>query len=301
MAAGAVHTATTWRLLSVSRLGPSHEKSGLTNQDAVGALAVPPGGTEVRLVAVSDGHGDSVHFRSERGSLFAVQAALETGLRFASSPQSADADAVRQWAGDVQPQQVIARWRDLVADDLTEHPFTSRELASLKKGDGGDARARGLALNPVRAYGATLVGAMVTTDCIVYCQVGDGDIVTVSGEGLVSQPLEDETHAFSNMTSSLCDTDPLRAWRASVQEQTRHQTALVLLASDGYSGAFEDKASFLSTVGALAEVLRSGGEAKLRATLERSVAKARTYSGDDTTVAVLYRAPIGPPTPDGAS
>jgi hypothetical protein len=76
---------------------------------------------------------------------------------------------------------------------------------------------------------------------------------------------------------------------------------MVLLASDGYSGAFEDSASFLETAGALAEMLRSGGEAKLHATLERSVAKARTYSGDDTTVAVLYRAPTDAPAPDGAS
>ena len=295
MKAGAVGMATTWRLHSVSVLGPSHQKSGLTNQDAVGALAVPPGSAEVRLVAVSDGHGDSAHFRSERGSLFAVQAALETSLLFMSSEPSANADAVREWAGDVQPQRVVGRWRDLVADDLTERPFTSGERASLKAGDGGDARARSLTLNPIRAYGATLAGVTVTADCIVYCQVGDGDIVTVSGEGLVGQPLEDEAHAFSNVTSSLCHDDPLRAWRASVQEQSRHQTALVLLASDGYSGAFEDKASFLNTVEALAEVLRSGGEAKMRATLDQSVAKARTFSGDDTTVAVLYRAPVSAP------
>jgi hypothetical protein len=292
--AGSVSLATTWRLHSVSMLGPSHEKSGLTNQDAVGALAVPPGGAEVRLVAVSDGHGDSAHFRSERGSTFAVQAALETSLQFMTSTPSLDSDTVRDWAGEAQPHRVLERWRDLVADDLTEHPFTSEELSSLRAGE-SSARARSLALNPVRAYGATLVGVTVTADCIVYCQIGDGDIVTVSAEGLVGQPLEDEAHPFSNLTSSLCDADPLRAWRASVQEQSRHQTTLVMLASDGYSGAFEDKASFLTTVQALAEVLRTGGEAKLRATLDQSVAKARTFSGDDTTVAVLYRAPEGAP------
>ena len=291
----AVRPATTWRLHSVSMLGPSHEKSGLTNQDAVGALAIPSGSAEVRLVAISDGHGDSVHFRSERGSSLAVRAALETSRQFVTSTPSANADTVRQWADEVQAQRVVGRWRDLVADDLAEWPFMSTELASLKASDGGDARARSLALNPIRAYGATLVGVTVTADCIVYCQVGDGDIVTVSAEGLVGQPLEDEAHPFSNMTSSLCDADPLRAWRAAVQEQAQHQTALVLLASDGYSGAFEDKASFLSTVQALAEVLRSGGEAKLRATLDQSVAKARTYTGDDTTVAVLYRTPESAP------
>jgi serine/threonine protein phosphatase PrpC len=290
----AVRPPTTWRLLSVSVLGPSHEKSGLANQDAVGALAIPPGSSEVRLVAVSDGHGDSAHFRSERGSSLAVRAALETSRHFVTSTPFAHADAVRQWADEVQAQRVVGRWRDLVADDLTAWPFTSTELESLKASD-GDARARSLALNPVRAYGATLVGVTVTADCIVYCQVGDGDIVTVSAAGHVSQPLEDEAHPFSNMTSSLCDADPLRSWRASVQEQSRHQTALVLLASDGYSGAFEDKASFLNTVQALAEVLRSGGEDKLRATLDQSVAKARTFTGDDTTVAVLYRAPESAP------
>jgi len=63
----------------------------------------------------------------------------------------------------------------------------------------------------------------------------------------------------------------------------------ILLASDGYSGAFEDKEGFLGTVEALAKVWRDGGIAKLRPTLDASVAKAKTFTGDDTTVAVLYR------------
>lgn len=291
----AVRPIPTWRIQSISALGPSHEKKGLTNQDAVGAVAVPPESADVRLVAVSDGHGDSVHFRSDRGASLAVRAALETSRRFLASTPSADADTVRHWVGEIQPQQVVGRWRDLVADDLTEWPFTPEELTALKTVEGDGARARSLALNPVRAYGATLVSVTVTADCIVYCQVGDGDIVTVSAEGLVTQPLKDEAHPFSNMTSSLCDADPLRAWRASVQEQSRHRTEFVLLASDGYSGAFEDKASFLDTAKALSEVLRSGGEAKLRATLDQSISKARTFTGDDTTVAVLYPKPASAP------
>jgi len=293
--ASAVRPTPAWRLHSISVLGPSHEKSGLVNQDAIGALAVSPESSDARLVAVSDGHGDSVHFRSERGSSLAVRAALETSRQFVTSTAFASADAVRRWADEVQGQEIVKRWRDLVADDLTAWPFTTAELASLTTSEADSARARSLALHPIRAYGATLVSVTVTADCIVYCQIGDGDIVTVSSEGLVTQPLEDESHPFSNMTSSLCDTDPLRSRRASVQEQGRHHTEFVLLASDGYSGAFEDKASFLSTVQALAEVFRSGGTAKLRATLDQSVAKARTFSGDDTTVAVLYRAPDSMP------
>jgi hypothetical protein len=266
--------------------GPSHEKSGGPNEDAMGGVAVGRRSLDTRLVAVSDGHGERAYFRSERGAAFAVQAGLTSSREFLVGSPSLDLETVRSWAQKGQPVDVVRRWRELVGEDYSAEPFTVEELGGP---DGADARLRGVAADPVRAYGATLLGAAVTEDLIIYYQLGDGDIVTVSVEGVVGHPLGDEAQAFSNVTSSLCDQDPLAKWRGAVLEQSRHQTAFILLASDGYSGAFEDKESFLSTVGALAGVWRDGGPEKLRPTLEQSVAKARTFTGDDATVAILYR------------
>ena len=283
----ATRQVATWRLCATTVRGPSHERTGQPNEDAVGGYAVGPHSQDTRLVALSDGHGERAYFRSERGAAFAVEAGLAASRHFLLNSPSLDLEAVRGWVAKVQPADVLQRWHALVAGDLAAEPFTSDELGGSL--DGGDARMHGVALDPPRAYGATLVGTAVTEDSIVFYQLGDGDIVTVSVEGMVGHPLGEEAQAFSNVTSSLCDQDPLSKWRSVVQEQSRHQTAFILLATDGYSSAFEDRESFLSTVGALAAVWRDGGPEKLRPTLDQSVAKARTFTGDDTTVAVLYK------------
>ena len=284
---GAARQVASWRLCAMTVRGPSHEKSGMPNEDAVGGIAVGHQSLDTRLVAVSDGHGERAYFRSERGAAFAVEAGLASSREFLLRSPTLDTETVRSWALKGQPADVVRRWRELVSGDVAAEPFTAEELGGSP--DGADARLRGVAADPVRAYGATLLGAAVTEDFIIYYQLGDGDIVTVSVEGVVSHPLGEEAQAFSNVTSSLCDQDPLSKWRGTVLEQSRHQTAFILLASDGYSGAFEDKESFLNTVGALASVWRDGGPEKLRPTLKQSVAKARTFTGDDATVAILYK------------
>lgn len=284
---GASRQVATWRLCATTVRGPSHERTGQPNEDAIGGFAVGPRSQDTRLVALSDGHGERAYFRSERGAAFAVEAGLTASRHFLLSSPSLDLEAVRAWAGKTQPGDILQRWRALVAADMAAEPFTADELGG--SSEGAEPRMRGVALDPVRAYGATLLGAAVTEDSVVYYQLGDGDIVTVSVEGLVGHPLGEEAQAFTNMTSSLCDQDPLSKWRSAVQEQSRFQTAFILIATDGYSSAFEDKESFLTTVGALATVWRDGGPEKLRPTLEQSVAKARTFTGDDTTVAILYK------------
>jgi serine/threonine protein phosphatase PrpC len=284
---GDVRVAVAWRLCTTSLTGPSHEKAGQPNQDAVGAVAAGPRSSDMRFVAVADGHGERAYFRSDRGADFAVEAGLMACREFFLAGSPPDADAAARWAAETQAGDIVSRWRASVAADVAADPFTAQELTPLQAV--GNPRHLAVALDPMRPYGATLLGAAVGGDCIVFYQIGDGDIVTVSQTGIVCQPLGEEAQAFSNVTSSLCDCDPLAAWRTAIHRERVHQTAFILLCSDGYSGAFEDRDAFLAAVQAMARVWREGGSEKLRATLDQSVQKARTFTGDDTTVAVLYR------------
>src|SRR5438552_3532580 len=57
-----------WRVAGATCRGSSHVRSGLPNQDAIEYWASPDGNTAV--MAVADGHGTALCFRSEAGSRF---------------------------------------------------------------------------------------------------------------------------------------------------------------------------------------------------------------------------------------
>jgi serine/threonine protein phosphatase PrpC len=187
---------------------------------------------------------------------------------------------------DDLPDAVLQRWSGLVAEDARADPFSPSELERVRERAQGGQQAQ----DTLRAYGATLLGLALNAGSLVWFQLGDGDIAAVSAAGEVRQPLPPDAQSFSNVTHSLCDLDPLKAWRSGV-EDLGSETDFVLLASDGYSGAFEDRQAFLSTVGALAAVVREHGADRLLPTLRQSLRKAQQFTGDDATIAVVYRAP----------
>src|SRR5947207_5499782 len=80
-----------WRVGGVSRRGSSHVRSGLPNQDAIEYWASPDGNTAV--IAVADGHGSALCFRSEVGSRVAVTTAIEVFRKFATTIPSSQSVA----------------------------------------------------------------------------------------------------------------------------------------------------------------------------------------------------------------
>src|SRR5436305_13472733 len=73
-----------WRVGGASVRGASHVRASLPNQDSFACWAEAGTSPAGAVVAVSDGHGSTRHFRSETGSKLAVEAALEIIREFAS-------------------------------------------------------------------------------------------------------------------------------------------------------------------------------------------------------------------------
>src|SRR5206468_5606178 len=72
-----------WRVTGATRRGKSHIRAGLPNQDAIEYWVSAGGDTAV--LAVADGHGSGLCFRSEAGSRLAVATAVELLRRFANT------------------------------------------------------------------------------------------------------------------------------------------------------------------------------------------------------------------------
>ncbi|HLI85481.1 MAG TPA: PP2C family serine/threonine-protein phosphatase [Bryobacteraceae bacterium] len=265
-----------WQVLGRSVRGASHLRSGLPNQDAIGwrRNADCAGGV---LLAVADGHGSAKCFRSDHGSRFAIDTAME----LMAAPGGLDPEGL--------PQELVRRWRRSVAKHLAEKPIAASTLKQLERKLGKDAR-RAVENDPALAYGSTLVAAMVSDRAVWYLQLGDGDILTVSEDGKVGRPWERGEARIGDETASLATRDAAREVRMRVTSAWEALPALVLLATDGYANSFREDGGFLAVGADLLRMIHTQGIAPVDENLEGWLREASELgSGDDITVGLLWR------------
>ncbi|MGI8566045.1 MAG: PP2C family serine/threonine-protein phosphatase [Pyrinomonadaceae bacterium] len=278
-----------WRIIGESVPGASHLRAGIPNQDSI--LHVRESARSLPLVlSVSDGHGSNKCFRSDRGSRFAVKKAAQLVSEFLDERRGAfDHAEIESKGKDLLPREFVRRWREAVEADLKSRPFAAEEFDTLEKKDG--ARGRKLVeANPPLAYGATSLTVAVEESFILYLQLGDGDILTVSEAGEINKPLPEDERLFANETTSLCSPNAERDFRFHVQKLSGEPPALILLSTDGYVNSFSDGAGFLKVGNDLLEMLRTDGFDFVNESLKGWLEEAtRMGSGDDTTLGIICR------------
>ena len=168
-----------WRIIGETVPGASHVRSGMPNQDAILHLRE----SSVRLpliLSISDGHGSNKCFRSDRGSRFAVTIGVELMRELINEKRSDyDASTIESKARETLPAEFARRWAEAVAADLQREPLSQEEYDKLAAKDGALAR-RTVEANQLLAYGATTLTVALTPGFVLYLQLGDGEIITVS-------------------------------------------------------------------------------------------------------------------------
>ncbi len=270
-----------WQTLTATARGAAHEAAGRPIQDVVACFGDPghPGG--LLALAVADGHGHPRHGRSATGAQFAVRVAgsalIERSADLAAGGATGEVEHVL--GGAVIPA-IIAAWRFAVEDDLLEHPLDQDERGWLRPGESGSV-----------AYGTTLLLAAVVGSWLGLCQIGDGDIVVVDGQGRASTPVPGDERLDGRRTTSLCQPDAVRSFRCAVLDLAREDVAAVLLATDGFGNALVTD-PWQQPVGSdLVRFARDQGIGWVRAQLPAWAAACASAagSGDDTAVALLLR------------
>jgi hypothetical protein len=133
---------------------------------------------------------------------------------------------------------------------------------------------------------------LVTEAFILYLQLGDGDILTVSQKGKTISPLPQDDRLLGNETTSLCSRNAWRDCRVGFQAlaPSLQPPALILLCSDGYSNSFSNKAAFLRVGADLLEMIRCDGLDSVNDSLETWLNEAsQVGSGDDITLGIICR------------
>ena len=277
----------TWKTADASVRGSSHARSGLPNQDAAACSVILPGDAgqpTTAIVAVSDGHGGARHFRSQVGSALAVNIAISALRDFLvrfSAPGGAA--SLTQAHLDGLMRSLVDNWTEAVLADLASNPITSEELERLESEDAHVSVDE----SPLLAYGATLLIAAATDELLVYLQLGDGEILSVSAEGVTKRPLPDDDRLVGNQTTSLCQPEAWNDFR-SAWVAAPHLPALVLLSTDGYVNSFRSDDDFLKIGADYLQILREQGISTLSSELPAILEEAtRQGSGDDITLAIL--------------
>jgi serine/threonine protein phosphatase PrpC len=277
----------SWKVAHACVRGSSHQRSGLPNQDAVQCVVTPAAQGTVAVAVVSDGHGSPRHFRSQIGSSLAVStvaANLQGFLRDSVAPNG-QVPFVPEQVHELE-RKIVSGWLAAVQSDLENNPFTEAELTTLEKQEGAEGRAA-VMTSPELAYGATLLAAAATDRVLLYLQLGDGEILSVTAQGTTTRPLPPDDRLIANQTTSLCQPEAWRDFR-SAWVTNGALPSLVLLSTDGYANSFRSDEDFLKIGQDYLEIIREQGISSLAEELPAILTEATQQgSGDDITLAIL--------------
>ena len=116
-----------YQAFSASVQGAAHVKKNIVMQDASGKFE----NEKVKLIAVSDGHGDSSCFRSDRGSRLIVEVGIEELKAFADEMDGKEGELEETKNREIRVRQliqrIITRWNIEVEKDLENDPVTEEE------------------------------------------------------------------------------------------------------------------------------------------------------------------------------
>lgn len=264
-------------------VGASHIKKGVVCQD----FSVSGQTDNYSFAAVSDGHGGEDYFRSDRGSRFAAEAfceclqeAFENGLSQALTDHRTERQLDKQL--DWFMQSIVARWNFKVDENITAEPFTEAEL----EGVSDRARARyEKGEKQQSAYGATLIGIVVTKSFWFGVHIGDGKCIAFDREGSPSEPIPWDEQCFLNVTTSICDSNALAEFRHFF---SREIPAAVIIGSDGIDDCFAGSEPLYNFYRVILTSFVTESEDKALADLESYLPElSGKGSGDDMSVAAI--------------
>ena len=262
--------------------GYNHIKANKVCQDASGECYFE----DVSIIAVADGHGSDNYIRTDRGSKFAVSAALTAIKAFVQEARENHLPAIPNSEAELVQvsKNILARWYTQVENDVACEPFQSEELA--KVSDKYKQRYASGQYN-AKAYGTTLIAVCMTSEGWFGIHIGDGKCVELLENGTLCEPIPWDEACEQNITTSICDSDAIEEFRYVIQKDF---PAALFIGSDGiddsYSSEMELHELYRNIFIVFAEHGAEVGSNEVRDYLPKIT---RRGSGDDVSIAGIIR------------
>lgn len=241
------------------------------------------GDNSLSIAVISDGHGDGNCFRSAAGAKIACEICVSLLRQFQGiTSHISDVNACNFEANVLSLEREIAsRWKKKVLSDAASNPFAQDELqqateelrAQYAKGQGIE-----------RAYGCTLIAAMVTRNYFLSIQIGDGKCVSAYPGGIFVEPVPHDENCVGNRSTSLCNRDAEKSFRHYF---SRILPLAAFVSSDGVEESF-DAAGLYNFLYSVAYWRRQEGAECASKKLKELLPKiSEGGSGDDVSLSVF--------------
>lgn len=282
-------TRASWSVVARSVKGVSHIATNKPNQDSIALFSDTKSKDGLPFIlAISDGYGSEKYLRSRRGSQQAVQCAKYIFKHISTEMKNRNPDfhELNDWVKNVLPKKLTQLWVNRVIKDIKKNPFSKEELEKLKTYNCDPDNVQ----EKVSPYGATLLAVLITEHYCIYFQLGDGDILTLSGTSEVARIFQSDDGLIGNETYSLSEPDAWRNSKSFCNPIESDSPALILASTDGYSNSFESEEDFLQVGSDILKIIREKGINYLEASLKSWLIHASiTGSGDDISLGILSR------------
>ena len=186
---------------------------------------------------MADGHGSDNYIRTDRGSKFAVSAALTAIKAFVQEARENHLSAVPDSETELIQisKNILARWYTQVENDVACEPFQPEELA--KVSEKYKQRYASGQYN-AKAYGTTLIAVCMTNEGWFGIHIGDGKCVELLENGTLCEPIPWDEACEQNITTSICDSDAIEEFRYIIQKDF---PAAIFIGSDGIDDSYSSE------------------------------------------------------------
>lgn len=230
-------------LIFANTIGASHIRHNIPCQD----YGLVKETENYKVFAVSDGHGDSNCFRSDRGSRFICETVIEILPEFIDSVLKNNNECLLYDLDKSMLKQlstsVIGNWLCRIEEDIADEPITSEIIAEFESYTGKHIAVKNAEeykcnIRVERAYGCTLIAGILTDDFLFLMHHGDGRCIVINECGDIIQPIPWDNRCVGSITTSCCDRDAIDNIRYSIIDLKKHNISACFLSSDGVEDSF---------------------------------------------------------------
>ena len=262
------------------------------------------------MAVLSDGHGGSRYFRSDKGSEIAVKITkkiieeyLRNNLNQVFNRKSGKFGVNPKIDKELTPiyeslnrliSAVITRWNKEIIKDAEQNPLNSWELEHVEQKyiEEFNNKIKEGSESFEKFYGCTLMAFVMTDNCWFAFQIGDGKMLFFFRDdetGIIpQQPVPWDERCFLNKTTSICDSDAVSEFRFAFSGKGDFPLA-VFLGSDGIDDTYGDGDKLTDFYIRLYKEMVLNSSRVVEKMLEEDLPYiSKTGSKDDMSIALVY-------------
>lgn len=187
------------------------------------------------IITCCDGHGGAQYIRSQVGSKCASDAVINV---FKSINRSFFHEKDQEKILDTIKLLILCEYNKLIEREVVLKPIRKQELVNLT-----EEQVDTLKINPSKAFGTTLSGAMLFNHRLIIISIGDTEALGIK-RGKLIRVFDNSNDPAGNVTYSMCQEDAYQYLRVAILDEKDLDG--VILCTDGLTSPYQSYDNFFT-------------------------------------------------------